>query len=58
MPSFRAIHKPVTFAGGHETLLFGTIARRLHIKGYTDADAEKMNLDPEYQRGHVWTPQQ
>jgi len=57
MASYRDIHRPVSFAGGSETLLFGTIARRLHIEGYTEADAEHMDL-PEYQRGHVWTAAQ
>lgn len=59
-PRYRDIHAPVPFDGGQETLLFGTIARRMNVKGYSDGTLEEdwINLNPEYQRGHVWTVKQ
>lgn len=58
MPSFDNIFKPVTFEGGQETMLLSTLARRMRLPGYDPMGSEPINLDPDYQRGHVWTDEQ
>lgn len=58
MLSYRDIHKPVTFPGGRETMIFGTIKRRMSVLKRMNLEFEPINLDPIYQRGHVWTKEQ
>jgi len=58
MINFNSIYRPISFAGGRETLLFGTIADRMSIGRWGRPDSEPINLDPDYQRGHVWTVEQ
>ena len=53
MLSFRDINKPISFTDS-ETMCLKSIHRRLR---HATAD-EPINLDPEYQRDHVWTDEQ
>ena len=47
---YEAIFRPLQFAGGHEDSFLSSLFRRI--------EEGDVNLDPEYQRGHVWTPEQ
>jgi hypothetical protein len=53
--SFRDIFHPVSYLGSAETVSIKSIASRIDD---TSADNAGIILDPDYQRGHVWTDEQ
>lgn len=53
--NYKDIHKPLR--GSTETLTFNGILRRMQTKDF-EGESEPFNLDPDYQRPHVWTNKQ
>jgi hypothetical protein len=49
----RSFWNPLRFTD-HETMSMGWLLKRMD----GEIDGFKLNLDPDYQRGHVWTDQQ
>lgn len=54
---FRDFWHPLRFEGGRETLTMRSLVERVEATEFDSGAGsyEPMNLDPDYQRGHVWT---
>lgn len=57
---FRTFWHPLRFEGGRETLIMRSLVARVEATKFPDGagEFEPLNLDPDYQRGHVWTDEQ